>query len=290
VAEPDPVVDPPAVDPVPGGTVELPEVPVPDEDPIPVPVEDPVPAVEPVPLVPVPGVVEVPELLPIAEPLEPEPGEITEPLPVVEPLLLEPAVLPEPPTEVEPLALVPAPGVIAPELVPVPGVPPPGTVDGVPVLPCVPVPDATSGHLGPPGVVVLPDGGVCCALAVSAHVIAPIVSAAVTNRFILRTTFLHACAWSYSDDLWLQARCPHMCDRGVTHRTALHGIRSAQTEFVRGWRLACSSGPACALPVHERRSAPTELRAKSEEQVQCHATRPAATAQWPCLVALGAGV
>jgi hypothetical protein len=122
--------------------------------------------------VPVPGVTDPPAA-------EPDPdvvgGTVTvpepEPLPIVEPLALEPVPgvvelpEPEPLPIVEPLALEPVPGVVElPEL--------------------EMVPDATPGHCGPPGVVVLPEGDVCWALAVSAIVKTPTVSAAIANRFI----------------------------------------------------------------------------------------------------------
>jgi hypothetical protein len=119
------VVGPPVTEPDPevvGGTVVVPE-----PDPIPGPA-------------PAPGVVELLEPLPIVEPDEPVLGELA-----------------EPPTDGEPLALGWGPGRIPPELVPVPGEPPPGILDGNPEV----EPDATFGHLGPSGVVVLPEGGVC---------------------------------------------------------------------------------------------------------------------------------
>ena len=91
--------------------------------------------------------------------------------PAVEP---EPAVAggtgavpePDPLPIVEPLAVEPVPGMV--------------------VLPAPEVgPGATFGHFWSPGVVVLPAGGVCWALAVSAIVKTPTVSAVIANRFMV---------------------------------------------------------------------------------------------------------
>jgi hypothetical protein len=79
----------------------------------------------------------------MAEPAEPVCGAVADPEPL--PIGLEL----EPPTDVEPLELAFGPGVMAPELVPVPGEPPPGTVDGIEDVDPDPLLEATSGHFGP---------------------------------------------------------------------------------------------------------------------------------------------
>jgi hypothetical protein len=117
----------------------------------------------------------------VADPLPVEPDPVVEggtvavpepdPLPIVEPLPLEPVpgVLelpePDPLPIVEPLPLEPVPGRVE---LPEPEV----------------GPDATFGHFCSAGVVVLPEGGVCWALAVSAIVKTLTVSAVIANRFI----------------------------------------------------------------------------------------------------------
>jgi hypothetical protein len=106
---------------------------------------------------------------------------VPDPAPVLVPGVADPpAVEPEP-------AVAGGTGAV-PEPDPLPIVDPPAVepVPGMVVLPAPEVgPGATFGHFWSPGVVVLPAGGVCWALAVSAIVKTPTVSAVIANRFMV---------------------------------------------------------------------------------------------------------